>query len=209
MTKVEQFRADHGVELGRDAWIALVPAFVIDHASVFATILAELPLAPESLRIFGKDVLTPREVAYVGDAHAEYVYSGTLHVPRAWTPAVARVRDALEVSLGVRFDAVLVNHYRTGDDAMGWHADDEAELGPAAPHDVLIASVSLGDHRKFRLKPKKASSPLPAKELLLGEGSLLVMGGATQREMVHALPRTARSVGPRLNLTFRQVRGAR
>jgi alkylated DNA repair dioxygenase AlkB len=102
------------------------------------------------------------------------------------------------------FNCALANLYRDGHDAMGWHADDEPELGPDAPRDVLIASVSLGAPRRFVLRHRRRTTE--RRELELGEGSLLVMGGTTQHRYQHAVPRTAKPVGPRMNLTFRLIR---
>jgi alkylated DNA repair dioxygenase AlkB len=102
--------------------------------------------------------------------------------------------------LGVRFDGVLANWYRDGNDAMGWHSDDELELGPAAPHDVLVASVSLGAPRRFLLRAKRGDDRV---ELALGGGDLLVMGGTTQQRYRHSVPRERTITTPRLNLTFR------
>jgi alkylated DNA repair dioxygenase AlkB len=199
-----RLRAEHGRELGEDAWIALVPGFASAHEALMARLLATLPLAPESLVIFGKSVETPRLVSFHGDPGARYGYSGRVFEPRPMTTELLGLRARLEETLGATFHCVLVNHYRSGDDAMGWHADDEPELGPDAPHDVLIASISLGAPRRFVLRHRRRTKE--RHELELGEGSLLVMGGATQRRFQHAVPRTARPVGPRTNLTFRRLR---
>lgn len=199
-----RLRAEHGVELGEDAWIARLPQAVIDHEAAMAALIDELPLAPESLVIFGKAVETPRLVSFHGDPHARYGYSGRVFDPKAWTPFLSTMRDRVQEVTGTRFDCVLVNHYRDGKDAMGWHADDEPELGPSAPRDVLIASLSLGAMRRFVLRHRRRTKDKRALEL--GEGNLLVMGGATQHRWQHCVPRTAKQVGPRMNLTFRLVR---
>jgi alkylated DNA repair dioxygenase AlkB len=102
--------------------------------------------------------------------------------------------------LGLTFDSVLANRYRDGRDSMGWHSDDEKELGP----DPVIASVSLGAGRRFRLR-HRSRPDLATLDLVLEHGSLLVMQGATQHHWKHCLPRTARPVGERINLTFRRV----
>jgi alkylated DNA repair dioxygenase AlkB len=199
-----RLRAEHGVELGEDAWIALVPEVMFDHAAAMEALIDELPLAPESLVIFGKPVETPRLVSFHGDPHARYGYSGRVFDPKPWTPFLASVRERVREVTGTRFDCVLVNHYRDGKDAMGWHADDEPELGPNAPRDVLIASLSLGAMRRFVLRHRRRSDD--KRTLELGQGNLLVMGGTTQHRWQHCVPRTAKPVGPRMNLTFRLVR---
>src|SRR5690606_30273743 len=118
---------------------------------------------------------------------------------RPWSAALSDLRDRLERELGTGFNSVLANLYRDGRDAMGWHSDDEPELGPAP----VIASVSLGATRRFVLKHRRKPDRKLALEL--PAGSLLVMAGATQRNYRHALPRTARPVGGRINLTFRSI----
>ncbi|HBK45083.1 MAG TPA: alpha-ketoglutarate-dependent dioxygenase AlkB, partial [Xanthomonadaceae bacterium] len=100
---------------------------------------------------------------------------------------------------GADFNSVLANRYRDGRDAMGWHSDDEPELGPQP----LIASLSLGAARRFAFRHR--SDPALRLALTLGHGDLLLMAGATQSHYRHALPRTARPVGERVNLTFRRI----
>ena len=109
------------------------------------------------------------------------------------------MRERLERTLDVTFNSVLANLYRDGTDAMGWHSDAEPELGPAP----VIASISLGAMRRFALKHR--DDPARKLTLELPHGSLLVMSGATQRHYRHALPRTTRPIGPRINLTFRRI----
>jgi alkylated DNA repair dioxygenase AlkB len=181
-----------------------LPGFVEAHAALMARLCESLPLAPEELVIFGKPVETPRLVSFHGDPGARYGYSGKVFEPRPWSDELLALRARLADALGATFHCVLVNHYRDGSDSMGWHADDEPELGPDAPDDVLIASISLGAPRRFVLRHRRRTADKHALEL--GEGSLLVMGGATQRRFQHAIPRTARPVGPRTNLTFRMIR---
>lgn len=154
-----------------------------------------------ALRLFGRTVLAPRRCAWHGDAGARYAYSGLALEPAPWTPTLAALRDALHGTVGARFDSVLANLYRDGHDRMGWHADDEAALGPAP----VIASVSLGATRRFVLR-HRTRRELPVSALALEHGSLLVMAGATQRCWKHALPAAARVVQSRINLTFRTVR---
>jgi alkylated DNA repair dioxygenase AlkB len=153
----------------------------------------------EQILMFGRRVPVPRLVAWHGEPGASYTYSGTTHVPLPWTPELAFIRERVGALAGVEFNAVLLNRYRDGRDGMGWHADDEPELG-ANP---VIASVSLGATRRFCLRHRRRRELRV--DLLLEHGSLLLMAGAMQHHWVHALPKTAAAVGERINLTFRRV----
>jgi alkylated DNA repair dioxygenase AlkB len=153
----------------------------------------------EDILMFGRRVPVPRRVAWHGDPGAGYTYSGTPHVPQPWTPELAFVRHRVEALAGAAFNAVLLNLYRDGRDGMGWHADDESELGL----NPVIASVSLGAVRRFRLRHRRRRDL--GIDLPLAHGSLLVMSGATQHRWLHALPKTKTPVGERINLTFRRV----
>ncbi len=171
-------------------------------------VLSALPreLNPQSghVRMFGKSTPIPRLQAWHGDRGASYRYSGLQMDPEPWTPSLAWVRDRLQALRGApRFNSVLVNLYRDGSDCVGWHADDEHELG-AEP---VIASLSLGATRRFHLKarPQSEAANREPLRLELAHGDLLVMRGRCQRDYLHSAPRTARSVGPRWNLTFRWI----
>jgi len=166
-----------------------------------ARLLEELPLRVEHVVVFGKRHPTPRRTSWHGDPGCSYGYSGRVFEPAPWTEGLSDVRDELEALAGLRFNSVLANHYRDGRDAMGKHADDEAELGPSRD-DIRIASVSFGAPRRFLLEHRRTREK---REWSLGGGSVLLMGGTLQREWVHYVPRTAKPVGPRLNLTFRVV----
>ncbi len=166
---------------------------------LFDGLIDALPWGVHRIRLFGREVDSPRLSAWIGDPDAVYRYSGTRFAPLPWTGALSAVRLGLQSALGSPFNSVLANLYRDGRDAMGWHSDDEPELGPKP----LIASVSLGAPRRFLLKHRE--NPAMRSTLVLPHGSLLVMSGDTQRLYRHALPRTARPVGPRINLTFRHV----
>jgi alkylated DNA repair dioxygenase AlkB len=168
---------------------------------------ATLPLRVEMLRIGAREVATPRRTSWHGDPGTIYAYSGRTFEPSPWTAELSDIRARVALRTGVVFGSVLVNEYRDGSDSMGWHSDDEPELGPRAPGDVLIASVSLGAARRFVLRHRRRKDE--RRELALGGGDLLVMGGTTQHRWQHAVPKTARPVLPRMNLTFRLVRGDR
>jgi len=166
---------------------------------LFAALRDEIPWTTHRLRLFGREVEAPRLSCWIGDAGASYLYSGTRFVPAPWTPAVARVRDQLAARFGLAFNSVLANLYRDGRDTVGWHSDDEPELGPAP----TIASASFGATRTFVLRSR--ATRRAALSLELAHGSLLVMAGATQRLYQHALPRRRRVDAPRINLTFRWI----
>ncbi|WP_313920602.1 alpha-ketoglutarate-dependent dioxygenase AlkB [Tahibacter sp.] len=170
-----------------------------DPVVLFAQLRAEIAWEQHHLKIFGRTLASPRLSCWIGDADAVYTYSRTRFEPRPWTPRLAALRAALRDCCAQDFNSVLCNLYRDGRDSMGWHSDDEPELG-AEP---TIASLSLGATRRFRLRHKR--DPALRLELDLPAGSLLVMSGATQRHYRHDLPRALRVSEPRLNLTFRCV----
>ena len=168
-----------------------------DALALSEALRAEIRWERHRVRIRGREVDCPRLSGWQGNA--SYSYSGITLRPAPWTPRVAAVRRRIEAATGVTFNSVLANLYRDGADRLGWHADDEPELGPAP----VIASASFGAPRRFLLRPKRgggASVPM-----VLEPGSLLVMRGPTQRHWLHSVPPTRRPVGPRLNLTFRRI----
>lgn len=168
-------------------------------AGLLAALQAQVPWETHRIRLFGRWVDSPRRSCWIGDPGASYRYSGASFEPHPWPAVLGAVRARLAAELGGAFNSVLANLYRDGDDAMGWHADDEPELGP----EPVIASLSLGQARRFLLKHRKV--PMRRLALALPAGSLLVMRGRTQEEFVHALPRSRRAPGPRINLTFRRI----
>lgn len=187
-----------------DADVRLDPAWLPAEAAdeALALLLAALPWSNHAVRLFGREIPAPRLSAWIGDPGATYRYSGIERIPLPWPAALASMRDRLEAELRTPFNSVLANLYRDGRDSMGWHADDERELGLAP----VIASVSLGAVRRFVLRHRDHDTRLA---LALPHGSLLVMAGETQRRYRHALPATARRVDARINLTFRCVRPQR
>lgn len=153
-----------------------------------------------SIHVYGRDVLQPRLVAWMGDPGCTYRYSGIVLEPAPWSEPVAELRALCEQLAGKSFNSVLLNLYRDGNDRVAWHSDDEPDLGP----DPVIASVSLGVERRFDLRHKSTGETI---KVVLPHGSVLVMSGASQREWVHQIPRTARVKKPRINLTFRWIAG--
>lgn len=168
--------------------------------TLFDTLKRELAWRSESITLFGKQMLQPRLIAWYGDAGASYGYSGKRHEPQPWTACLSELRQCLESQLDTRFNSVLANLYRDERDSMGLHADNEPELG-AQP---VIASLSLGETRVFRLRHVHDRSLKPLR-LALPSGSLLVMRGDTQQNWKHEIPKSTKPCGPRINLTFRYV----
>lgn len=166
-------------------------------------LLREVPWKQERITVFGRTHPLPRLTCWVGDPGCSYTYSGLTHPIEPWSPLLLQIRQRLEGVAGCRFNCLLLNRYRDGRDTMGWHADDEPELDPAAP----IASLSFGAPRSFRLKPK-ASGARSRKPLSyeLGHGDLLVMDPPTQQHWLHQVPKRLRVHRERLNLTFRVIR---
>ena len=187
-----------------DGELFYAPDFLAPADAVFLlkTLTADIAWEQHHVKIFGKEMLAPRLSAWYGDADATYAYSGFCHAPLAWTAPLKGLKKRVESAASTAFNSVLLNHYRDGRDSMGWHSDDEPELGPAPS----IASLSLGSERRFILRHKKRKD-LDTVELPLKHGSLLVMSGPTQSFWKHQIPKTQRSVPSRLNLTFRRIIG--
>lgn len=172
-----------------------------DAQRVFSALLAQIPWRDEAVFIFGRWVTVPRKTCWFGDAQAVYRYSGVTHDPVPWLPLLLELRTRVQVPAGSIFNSVLANLYRDGRDSMGWHADNEPELGA----DPTIASLSLGAARLFSLQHRKTKRKV---NVMLENGSVLIMRGSLQRHWRHSLPKTTQSTPPRINLTFRFVHPA-
>jgi len=170
-----------------------------ESTTFFEHLQDEIPWNQEETLLFGKRVAIPRLTAWFGDQHGNYSYSGIEMTPHPWTTLLAEIRDRVDEIAETKFNSVLLNLYRDGNDSVDWHADDEPELGPTP----IIGSVSFGATRRFNLRPRDRS--LPTVSVDLNHGDVLVMSGPMQRSWQHQIPKTQRSVGPRVNLTFRTV----
>lgn len=149
------------------------------------------------IKIIGKTIPVPRLECMYGDEGCDYVYSkSVLLQPIAWTPELQQLRLHIESSTGYRFHIVLCNRYRDGRDSNGWHADNEKSMGKSP----AIASITLGQKRKFQMRQGKKGKPV---DIWLEHGSLLVMHPGCQESWVHQLPKTTQPVEERINLTFR------
>ena len=184
-----------------DATLVLFESFFnreqADH--YYNHLMAVTPWKQHEITIYDKTLPTPRLSAWYGDQ--DYSFSGkTLH-PHLWTPALLHIREKVEQQAGVKFNSVLLNLYRNGQDSVAWHRDDEPEFG----RNPVIASVSFGETRPFRLR-HKFNKDIQQIEIPLTHGSYLLMAGATQHYWEHQIPKTSKPIKPRINLTFRLIK---
>jgi alkylated DNA repair dioxygenase AlkB len=164
----------------------------------FEAFLASIPWQHDEIFIFGKIILTARQVAWYGDPGCSYSYSGKTRQALVWTAELLALKAIVEKLIQTHFNSCLLNLYQDGSQGMSWHSDDERELGT----NPTIASLSLGAERKFCLKHKQTRETV---SLVLEHGSLLVMTGSTQHHWRHSLPKSKVIKTPRINLTFRTV----
>jgi alkylated DNA repair dioxygenase AlkB len=143
--------------------------------------------------IFG--YLQPRLIASYGNEGVSYKYSGSAYPALPWIAPLLEIKTKIEAVHG-EYNYCLANRYRKGADSMGWHADNEPEIGE------VIGSLSLGATRKFRIRHNTTRETMTFEP---GNGTLIVMAGTMQKFWQHEVPKTKKAVGERINLTFRQV----
>ena len=173
-------------------------------STLYEKLISELDWNQGQIKLYGKEHRIPRLEAWHGDPGARYGYSGTELEPQPWTPTLDEIRnELLRFRSDLTFNSVLGNWYRDGEDAMGWHSDDEKELGPQP----CIASLSFGSGRDIRFR-HRFRKELEAVKIHLEPGSLLLMEGDTQENWQHEIPRRRgrNAPGSRINLTFRTIR---
>lgn len=177
------------------------PAFFTEAESdrYFQALEQEIAWKQEPITIFGKAVMQPRLTAWYGDSDKAYTYSGITMRPYAWTATLLAIKQRIEAVARVNFTSVLLNLYRDGQDSMGWHRDNERELGDKP----TIGSVSFGATRTFQLRPYTGKEPL--RSVPLNHGSLLLMEDVTQQYWEHRIPKTTKPMRARINLTFRVI----
>ncbi len=183
-----------------DGAVSLTEGFFsqAESAELFAQLHAETNWRQDFIEMYGRSVPLPRLQAWYGDFGRTYTYSGIKLEPELWTLPLRLIRQKIEARTAARYNSVLLNLYRDGKDGVSYHADDE----PGLEELPIIASVCLGETRLFCLKHKKTGQRV---NIPLHDGSLLMMYGDTQRYWHHCIPKTARPVGPRINLTFRYI----
>lgn len=159
----------------------------------------EIEWKQESMNMYGKRVNFPRLTAWYGDNDKPYSFSGITLKPKIWTTELIKIREQIEPLSQIKFNSVLLNLYRNGNDSISWHTDAEKELGL----NPIISSVNFGATRKFQLRHKETKEKL---EIELTHGSLLIMRGELQHFWQHQVPKTSQNVSERINLTFRAIK---
>lgn len=184
-----------------DGEVYLFPAlFNEDESSRLYTILTEtIQWKQEPIVIFGREIMQPRLTAWYGDEQKPYRYSGITMHPHAWTKELLEIKHRIEGVANHIFTSALLNFYRNGNDSMGWHKDNEKELGI----NPVIGSVSFGSDRTFCLKHAKDKKL--TQKVTLSNGSFLLMKGATQHHWLHSIPKEPKITEGRINLTFRTI----
>jgi alkylated DNA repair dioxygenase AlkB len=185
----------------KNAEINYYPNFISDKKAnhFFQKLLKETPWQQDDIKVFGKIYPQPRLTALYGTEGKSYTYSGITMYPKKFTKDLFSIQEEIETVIQEKFNTVLLNLYRNGNDSNGWHSDNEKELGV----NPVIASVSFGAKRYFHLKNKTDSKQ--TFKLTLDHGSLLLMAGETQHYWQHQLPKTKLVKEPRINLTFRKI----
>ena len=165
------------------------------------SLINQIQWKQNTIRFYGKESPVPRLEAWYGDPGMSYSYSGIRMDPLPWTEDLLEIKKIIEPVSMTTFNSVLINFYRDGKDRVAWHSDDEKELGKKP----IIGSVSFGAERKFKLRHKKYRENGLRSEIMLKHGSFLLMSGSTQSHWAHEIPRTAKPLGPRVNLTYRKI----
>ena len=160
--------------------------------------IAGLPWESMKIKMFGKEVVIPRLQCWVGDEGCEYSYSGKKLNRQPWTPELLMIKKKISQHANLNFNSVLVNFYRDGQDSMGWHADDEPELGK----NPTIAALSFGGERDLVFRNILSKETLSIPQL---HGALIIIDGQTQQYWQHAIKKTKKVISPRINLTFRNI----
>ena len=166
----------------------------------FEKLKTEIPWQQDDIAVFGKTYPQPRLTALFGNEGKPYSYSNIVMQPHAWNSLLLFIKNEIEEVCNENFTTVLLNYYRDGKDSNGWHADDEKELG----RNPVIASVSFGVERSFHLQHNFIKEQ--KLKINLEHGSLLIMKGTTQHFWKHQIPKTAKPIGSRINLTFRIIK---
>jgi len=185
-----------------DADITLFENFFTNQESkkLYQNLIENIQWRQDKIKIFGKLINQPRLTAFYGDSSKDYSYSGIVMKPIDWNDDLLFIKNRVEEMAKIKFTSVLLNYYRDGKDSMGWHSDDEKELG----QNPVIGSVSFGESRVFQLR-HKLRKDIKKVDIKLTDGSFLLMKGSTQHFWQHQIPKTTRNLESRINLTFRVI----
>ena len=183
-----------------DGEVYKIENFIDEANAYFEQIYKNTQWEQKDITLFGKTFKQPRLISWYSDPGIVYKYSNTSFKSKAWPKNLEFLKNKLNESFGTQFNSVLLNLYRTGQDSMGLHSDDEKELGK----NPVVASISLGAERVFRFKHKTKKNC--SQNILLKSGTLLMMQGETQHQWKHELPKAKHATTPRLNLTFRTIK---
>lgn len=159
--------------------------------------IQEIPWQQRSQLMYGKEVITPRLTAWFGDSGIDYSLTGKSQQPLPWTDELLMIKNRIEPFSGAKFDSVLLNYYRDGNDSVSWHTDNDGVPGK----NWIVASVSFGQTRVFDFRHKDDHSFKYS--VVLENGSYLLMKGGFQEQWQHRVPKSKTILKPRVNLTFR------
>ena len=185
-----------------DADMALFENFFTNQESekLHQNLIENIQWRQDKIKMFGKLIDQPRLTAFYGNTNKDYSYSGIVMKPIEWNEDLLFIRKRVEEAAKIQFTSLLLNYYRDGKDSMGWHSDDEKELG----QNPVIGSVSFGESRVFQMR-HKFRKDIKKVDIALTNGSFLLMKGATQHFWQHQIPKTNRELESRINLTFRDI----
>jgi alkylated DNA repair dioxygenase AlkB len=163
-------------------------------------LITDIPWQQKVVNMYGKKLLTPRLMLWMGEPGHSYSFSGEKHNPTPWTEDILSIKKQIEPIAGVTFNSVLLNYYRNGNDSMAWHSDNEPELG----YHPLVASVTFGQVRNFDIRNKKDHAQKFS--IKLENGSYLLMKGDLQENWEHRIAKSTKPMNARINLTFRVIK---
>lgn len=186
-----------------DADIILIEDFFSNQESkkLYQNLIDHIQWRQDKIKIFGRLINQPRLTAFYGDTDKEYAYSGIVMKPIDWIEDLLFIKNRVEEFAKIHFTSVLLNYYRDGKDSMGWHSDDEKELG----QNPVIGSVSFGESRVFQMR-HKIRKEIKRVDIPLTNGSILLMRGVTQHFWQHQIPKSSKQLQSRINLTFRNIK---
>ncbi|WP_461451863.1 alpha-ketoglutarate-dependent dioxygenase AlkB family protein [Mucilaginibacter sp.] len=195
---------------GDEKQVVNVPKELVDYVpSIFSEeesnfylqkFINEMPWQQKSVLMYGKEVITPRLTVWYGDPDADYSIFGTGSKPLYWTDELLTIKAKIEPLAGVKFDSVLLNYYRDGNDSVSWHSDNDGIPG----RNRIVGSVSFGQERNFDIRKKDDHNIKYS--VMLENGSYLLMKEGFQENWQHRIAKSNKPMKPRVNLTFRLMK---